>query len=308
LLIVTVSCVTSRPAVPPSRAAALQWGVAVPVAIAPLSPASATVMPLPPPTPTPTRSNVVELAPSRSGSVTVAASACGDGSLARGGDAIVCVPAPPMPPAWTARALAANRNFILLMVTFSVTVGMSWALLTVLAQLMQPCGHSDTVVGVAGAVFLLAGVLPSLAIVPALQRWQAYLPLQRAALVTALVGTCLVLAVNQPGVPAGGMYAAYAAYGVLFMPLLPLTLEHAAEVTFPCPADTAAACLLSGANVVGAAFTFALTPLLELPVSAQCTSVVTPTAGVVIGSMAAAAIAGLPLVRDYRRRALEQGQ
>jgi MFS family permease len=206
------------------------------------------------------------------------------------------------------RALLGNRNFMLLLGAFSVTVGMSWALLTVLAQLMQPCGYSDTVVGVAGAVFLLAGVLPSLAIVPALQKWHAYVTLQRVALVASLVGTFLVLVVNQPGIPLGGMYAAYAAYGVMFMPILPLTLEHAAEVTFPCPADTAAAWLLTGANVVGAVFTFVLTPLLEMPVSLQCASVVTPTAGLVLGSMALAAAAGAPLVRDYRRRAVEQQQ
>jgi hypothetical protein len=84
-------------------------------------------------------------------------------------------------------------------------------------------------------------------------------------------------------------------FGACVQPVLPIALEHAAEVTYPIPADTSSSVLLVAANLVGMVLTFVLGSTLNLPVSANCTSVLTPTAAVVLAFMVVGALATLPL-------------
>lgn len=203
------------------------------------------------------------------------------------------------------RVLSKNRNFLLLLTAFSIGAGTSWALLTVLAQLIQPCGYDDTVAGNAGGILLGAGVVMALLMGPVLERTRAYVWLQKAFFGLAVAGTVLVLAVNQPN-HSGLLLGAYAVFGVALMPLFPITLEHAAELTFPVPPDNAAAVLLLCANIFSLVLTFILTPLVQLPVSAGCSSIVTPAAGVMLGFMVLAFLVVLPMRKDYRRLEAER--
>lgn len=102
------------------------------------------------------------------------------------------------------------------------------------------------------------------------------------------------------------MYLAWGALGLLQGPLGPLTFEHGAEITFPTSAENAASFLSLAINLSGFVVIIALTPLLELPVSEACASVVTPAAGLVL----ACALIGVVLVflvkEDNRRVAAEK--
>ena len=62
------------------------------------------------------------------------------------------------------------------------------------------------------------------------------MPIQKIYFIVCL-GTCLwCLGANQPGNIAS-VVAAYIMYGFFSSPLTPITLEHAAEMTYPIPAD-----------------------------------------------------------------------
>lgn len=202
------------------------------------------------------------------------------------------------------RTLLRDANFCWLLASFSIAVGMGWSLLTVEGQLITPCGYDATVAGNSGAALLGVGMLCSFAIGPLLQRYKRYALSQKVAMFAAAGSVAFVLAANRPG-SAGLVYAAWVCAGAVLMPLLPLSLEHAAEATFPVSADASSAVLLTGANVVGMCLIFALGPMLELPASASCSSVITPAAGLVLAFMVAGVVLALPLKHMMRRKAAE---
>jgi len=202
------------------------------------------------------------------------------------------------------RALVHNTNYMLLMVGFASLAGVSWALLTVLAQFIGPCGYDPQVAGAAGGVLLGVGVLAALAIGPCMQRTRRYTWFQKGFMSAAVGATVMALAANARG-STPFVIAAYCVYGAAVMPIFPISLEHAAEVTYPIPADNAAALLLLAANLTSLALTFILTPLIELPAGQACDTLATPAAGVILGFTVVGAAIVLPMRRDYRRAAAE---
>lgn len=196
--------------------------------------------------------------------------------------------------------LLRDRDVLLLTASFSTGVGAAWCLLTVQAQLLMPCGYSAEMAGASGAILLAVGSATSFGLGALMSRVRAYYAvLQKIGMALATAALVFVLAANRPG-HMGLLFTAWATAGAAIEPLLPLSLEHAAELTHPVAPDTAAALLLSGAYIVGSVLVLALGPLLELPVSASCSSVITPAAGVLLGSM----VVGLGLSLPIRQRSL----
>ena len=93
--------------------------------------------------------------------------------------------------------------------------------------------------------------------------------------------------------------------GAFIQPLVPVSLEHAAELTYPIPADTSSAVLQTGANSLALFITFSLNPLLNYDASASCSSVITPAAGLLFILMVVGCVCALPLTSDNRRLAVE---
>ena len=119
------------------------------------------------------------------------------------------------------------------------------------------------------------------------------------------LGVCLwCLGANQPG-NAGSVVAAYIMYGFISCPLTPITLEHAAEMTYPIPADNSAALLFTGVNVVFLAVTLGVGPLLAVdPVSLTCSSIKSNAALVILVFALFGGVIGLPMVASLKRAAI----
>ena len=203
------------------------------------------------------------------------------------------------------RHLLALRNFTLLASGFSIGVGTAWALLILQSQLLTPCGYSDELAGAAATALVFSGLVASAAMGAAMRATRAYLPLQRGIMVAAVIATLAVLAAARPGAPAAVM-ATWAALGATLPPLVPLTLEHAAEVTFPISADASNAALIVGATAFSFLLTLGLTPLLRYPASVSCSTVATPAAALIGACMASGLGLTLCVKQDYRRSAYER--
>lgn len=203
------------------------------------------------------------------------------------------------------KALFANRNFLYLLGTFSIGLGTFNALLTLLAQWVAPCGYDDTAAGIAGAALLGAGLLGAVVIGVVLEKTRAYVTTMKAGIVTTLLATLLVLAAQRGGNEAL-LIGSFGAMGAVLIPLLPVALENAAECTYPIPEDNSAALLLIGGQFVGLALTYAMSALLDLPPTTDCSSIFTPMAGMLLGCMVLAALCLLPFRKDYRRQAAEK--
>jgi FLVCR family MFS transporter 7 len=194
-------------------------------------------------------------------------------------------------------ALLANRNFWPLLVGFGMGLGIFNALLTLLSQLILPCGYGDDDAGSAGAALLVAGLVGAGVAGALLDRTQAFVPLLQGGIVFEVAAIVFLLSSLRPRAGAA-LIASFGAVGLFLLPLLPLALENAAEATFPVSEDNSASLLLGLGNIVGLLAVFALEPLIA---ANTCASVFTGSAGLILAVMAAAALALAFFRRDYRR-------
>ncbi|RYG52199.1 hypothetical protein EON66_09985 [archaeon] len=203
------------------------------------------------------------------------------------------------------RQLLTNVNYLKLLFGFSVGVGLFNALLTILSQVLRPCGYGDDVASIGGGVLLGCGLASAVALGLLLEKTRAYVPLLKVG-ITLAVGACaFFLASLHPGNNAQ-IIASLALLGICLLPLLPLSLENAAECTYPIPEDNSAALMLFLGQMWGIMFIFVFNHLLEnWPVSMHCTSIVTPFAGMMLFSLAAASAVMLLFGKDYRRQSAE---
>ena len=203
--------------------------------------------------------------------------------------------------------LTRHRNFALLAAVFSLVAGMTWALPTVEGQLIEPCGYSPRLAGGAGAALLGGGVVSCAAAAPLLSPGRrGYTALQRRLVAAAAVATLLVMAVNRPEQP-GAVLLAWGALGCAQGPLGPVTLEHAAEMTYPMAADSSSAALFIVSNLWSFLQVSILARLLAAPESRTCATSATPTAAFVAACMALGVALAAGLRDESRRAAAERG-
>lgn len=201
-------------------------------------------------------------------------------------------------------ALLRDRNFLLLASTFGIGLGIFNALLTLLAQIVGPCGYDATAAGIMGAALLGAGLIAAGIVGSIMQHTRAYARVLQVGVAAAVAGTILMLAALRPGAEAL-LIAAFAILGAALIPLLPAALENAVEATFPVPEDTSAGVLLLGGQLTGIIYTFSLGALIGVPPSNDCSSVVTPLAAFVAGNMLVAAGTAFAFRQAGRRGAAE---
>jgi hypothetical protein len=121
-------------------------------------------------------------------------------------------------------------------------------------------------------------------------------------------GIGVVLAVTRGGVPQAAVVAAWGVLGLFSGTLLngALTMEHAAEMTFPLPANVSVAILSVTSSVVSFLQVVAATALLQARASAACVTAATPFAAFTAGT-AAVGLACCALLRpEYRRAEVEE--
>lgn len=215
------------------------------------------------------------------------------------------------------RALAIPA-FALLTASFALGTAVVWTLLVLQAQLVAPCGYGDRLAGSAGSLMVGCGVLSALAVGAYMEAaTKRYLALQRGVPAAGLLALLILGAALRPGRP-GVVLAAFAVNGVAQQPLMPVSLEHAAEVTFPLGADVSASVLFVAANYAAAALVALVTPLLNrdsgggaprqqsAAEEASCSAAVMPTLAVLAAFQAAALALAVVMKADYRRGGAEQ--
>ena len=211
------------------------------------------------------------------------------------------VPATPPTPWAAMRAdygtLLADRAFWPLLGGFGLALGAFNAIFSLLGQLLSPCGYSAGFAGLLGGSMLGVGLLSSMGMGVVLLRTRALVPALKLLFCGAGVGTLLLLGSLQRG---GGaqLLGVAVALGACAVPLLPIALETAAESFFPVGEDASSALLTMAGKGLGAVFLFSLQPLVA---AGDCSTVVTPAAGLLVAVLACASIGVLTFQTDYRR-------
>jgi MFS family permease len=215
--------------------------------------------------------------------------------------------------------LLRNINFVLLMLSSSLLTALVGAMLTVIGQLIPPCGGSDTETGAAlAAAAAGSGVAVVGYIVAMSGAGQADMPatpptprpyrlLQFAATGATVAGVALVLASLRAGTSATEVVASWASFGLLSGTLLngALTMEHAVELSFPVPPNLSVASLTVAASLMAFLEVPAATALLAAPLSTTCASRRTPFAAFCAANAAFSMMFLVVLRPDYKRTTAE---
>ena len=142
------------------------------------------------------------------------------------------------------RAVLQNGNFLLLLMGFAIGTGTVWAVLILEQQIIAPCGYSDEFAGVAGASMLATGVTVAFVVAFIMEATKAYVEIQKVDALCVLAAVAGVFFVNQPDNRLG-ILVAWCLLGAAVQPLMPITLEHASEMTYPASADASTSVLLA---------------------------------------------------------------
>lgn len=159
--------------------------------------------------------------------------------------------------------LIRNVNYILLLVTYGINVGVFYAISTLLNQMVLAYyPGEETSVGWMGLLIVLAGMLGSVVCGMILDKTHKYKQT-----------TLTVYVLSTLGMIAFTMVLRYSAFWSLFLMAgllgffmtgyLPLGFEFAAEITYPEPEGTSSGLLNASAQFFGILFTISASSLLE---------------------------------------------
>jgi MFS family permease len=199
------------------------------------------------------------------------------------------------------RALLSDRQFLFLLLAFSVGLGVFNAVVTLIAQIVQPCGYGSDEAGIFGGVLVLSGLVGAGIVGVVIEATKAYTMALRVGFVVCSVCVIALLGLLQENM-FGPLVAMFAVSGLTMLPILPITLEAATEHSYPIPEESAASVLLLGGQLFGIVYVFALPALIPQ----ECSTVLTPSAGLIAGSLLLATLSILPFRAELRRQRAEK--
>jgi len=192
---------------------------------------------------------------------------------------VVALPAPfvpkqpPTPPSadaisgkmdlWPAiGALLKNGSFYLLLLPFSVYVGFFNATSSLLNQIFEPYGFSETDAGIAGGLLIIVGLIASAIVSPLVDRTKNYV-LVIKILVPLIAVSYLALVFMPRTGSVAGPYIVCAILGATSFSLLPCALEYLVIVTHPVSPEISSTICWTGGQLLGGVFILIMTALRE---------------------------------------------
>ncbi|KAJ6084071.1 MFS-type transporter [Penicillium sp. IBT 16267x] len=162
------------------------------------------------------------------------------------------VPRTPLIPA--TRQLLGTVEFWLILIPFAVYVGFFNSVSSLLNQILEPYGFSETDAGIAGAILIVVGLVVAAVVSPLTDRFKHYLGSIRI-LVPIVVASYIGL-IFAPSSAAGiaPSYVVMALMGASSFSLLPVVLEYLVEITYPFSPEIGSTICWTGGQLLGACF------------------------------------------------------
>ncbi|KAL2360574.1 hypothetical protein RJZ56_006558 [Blastomyces dermatitidis] len=183
---------------------------------------------------------------------------------------VVCVPsffipsAPPTPPTASAAIeripltksplkLIRTLEFWLIFLPFSVYVGLFNSISSLLNQILEPHGFSETDAGITGALLIVVGLVAAAIISPITDRYKSYLLLTKV--LVPIIAVCYIGFVFAPRASnVAGPYVVAALLGASSFAVLPVILEYMVEITYPMSPEVTSSVCWMGGQLLGASF------------------------------------------------------
>lgn len=147
-------------------------------------------------------------------------------------------------------AVCKDKNYVLLVISYGINVGVFYAISTVLNQMVAPSWPQLTYLsGAMGLIIVISGMVGSVVCGQALDRTHAFKTVTVLIYLFSLLSMVLfAFVVRLPNV-IWPLYVASAILGFFMTGYLPLGFEFAAEITYPQPENTTAGLLNLSAQV-----------------------------------------------------------
>lgn len=158
------------------------------------------------------------------------------------------------------RELPRNVSFWLILVPFSVYVGFFNATSSLLNQIFEPYGYSETDAGIAGGLLIIVGLVASAIVSPFVDRTKKYL-LTIKVLVPLIAVSYLILIFMPATRTLLGPFIICSLIGASSFSLLPCTLEYLVQITHPVSPEITSTVCWATSQLFGAVFIIIMTAL-----------------------------------------------
>ncbi|OJD14004.1 hypothetical protein AJ78_05617 [Emergomyces pasteurianus Ep9510] len=236
---------------------------------------------------------------------------------------VACVPsffipsAPPTPPTAAATferipltksplKLVRTLEFWLIFLPFSMYVGLFNSISSLLNQILEPHGFSETDAGITGAILIVVGLVAAAIISPITDRSKKYLLMTKT--LVPIIAVCYIGFVFAPrATSVAGPYVVAALLGASSFAVLPVILEYLVEITYPMSPEVASCICWAGGQLLGAAFILIENALKE---GVQASPPRNMTRALIFQAVMASSVVPVTLClglfgRDIRNRRLE---
>ena len=150
--------------------------------------------------------------------------------------------------------LLKTLEFWLILIPFAVYVGFFNSVSSLLNQILEPHGFSETDAGIAGGILIVVGLISSAILSPITDRWKHYLFTIRT--LVPIIAATYIGFIFAPPSPAGiaPSYIVCALLGAASFGLLPVVLEYLVEITYPFSPEIGSTICWTGGQLLGAIF------------------------------------------------------
>lgn len=146
------------------------------------------------------------------------------------------------------KLILTNPSFLILLIVFGCGLGAFNTLATLLNQILLPNGYNDDEVGAFGASVVVMGIIGS-GIFGAFVDWKHKYKLSLlVTLFFALLALILMITFLQPD-RFWVLFVGVSIFGFCLTPIIPLSLELSAEITFPLKEGTPSGLLMTSGQV-----------------------------------------------------------
>jgi len=195
-----------------------------------------------------------------------------------------------------------DRNFRVLFAAFSIALGGFNCLVTVLEQVVHPAGYTFADTSMLGNIYVTGGFITAALAGILLDRTHAYTPVLKIVYIATLITSCnFVLQIRPSNWPM--LCISSVLFGAGSVPVLPTTLEVAAEITYPIPGEASTGFLILGGNLTGCFFTYIAASLIQITPS--YVGVITPTSVFMAFAAAVATLLAISFNGPYKRQLAE---
>ncbi|KAL3080806.1 hypothetical protein niasHS_014911 [Heterodera schachtii] len=154
--------------------------------------------------------------------------------------------------------LMANPNFVLLVITYGINVGVFYAISTLLSQMILHFNPSaQEAAGTCGVLIVLSGMLGSVTCGYLLDKFHHFKATTLVVYLFSFFGMVL-FTLTLAQVPIWGLFINSVLLGFFMTGYLPLGFEFAAELTFPIAEGTTSGLLNGSAQAFGIGMTFGM--------------------------------------------------